>query len=750
MYFDSENNAEHRDKLGGIMLKNLIRMLVYAGAIFAPRNRATHAICLILPLLAILAVSGSARAQTGYCVQKVGEDGRGTQVRLDGARGCDMFQVVRQFPRGAKDGSALLRQEQLRSIWAANVVVDANGGVSQPTVKRSCTERTPNREPGTSEEENKVCEKTGGQAFYYALPGAVFLVPMERALTPVELGEQKKAQRAEQERKDKQAAAAAERQREESEAFKRVHEMEQKVVAAEAKTADAESRLASVADKEWRVKALPPVFGLLVLAAAWGILSSMGVAALRFKYRALTVDGYGYLNPLEATKDMLLKLASAREEMSRVRYESEVERAKHLAQIHKLGADLEAERLKLGAKLTQNADLIRENQGHKRTIESMKALQPVVSSAPLPAAEVLSERCADLDAHYRELDEKHRLLKVENTALKLSYNELEEAHRTIYQVRDRQARMLLEANADKIQKDERIEALENQNAELRGDYGRLQALVAEYESSWSNVLRASNRPPAIAMPYTTVTSDETPTTVRGRTLPIGAAPPAVIAAYPEVTSKEAEPEEIFASLFQELVDTKRQRDIFRGGFLQIESFLSWQEPANIDADQLEERVKRVVAELYGLCRFGSKEQPIPDSAAPSSGPLPTATQSDIVRIERMSHLLDGQPLDASALRGLLADADPLAVADCLKACVHEWSVRSDRETMIYAVHEPFELHDLNRLLCSRLVCGPDISLMVPEGFAEAVDRVHLAYAPAFSRRAVMRSVPPPAMPQASG
>jgi len=733
------------------MLKNIIRLLVYAGAMAAPRHLAISSLCFVLPVLAVLAFSGRAQAQGSYCIQAVGQDERGTRIRLDGqGHACSLFEAVRLHPHAGQDGAKLSRQEQMRSIWAANLVAQADGRYTQPVVKRSCSDPTPKREPGTSAEENAACP--GSQAFYYALPNTAFIVPKTLTPTPAEMAEQKKAEAAAQQRREKAAAEAAVRAREESEAFKRVREMEKRVAEAEAKVADAESRLAWVADKEWRAKILPTVFALTVLAAAWAFLMTLAVSAYRFKYRSVTVDNYGYADPLEATKDLAMKLASAREETARTKAEAEAARSRDAERIRKLEAELGGCQTELRATLTLNASVRRENEQHKRTIEVMTATPK--SAVPTPreqAVDVLAERCADLDAKYRELDEAHRKLQKEHEELAAAYKEVSEADQEVYQVRDRQARMLMAASADRIQLEEQVEKLQNENAQLREDYGRAQALNADYESSWSSVLRASNRPPAIAMPYAKVTPDDAPTAVRGRTLPIGAAPPAVSAAYPEVTTKDAEPEEVFASLFQELVDMKRQRTIYREGFMQIEGLLSWAPPPEgEDLEQLEERVKRIVAEVFEITQFGPKDRVPGQSEAPASGPLPTATQSDIVRIARMANLLDGQNLDFSVLRRLLSDADSVSVADCLKACVHEWSVRADREAMAYAVQEPYELHDLNRLLCSQLVCGPDISLMVPEGFSEAVDRVHLAYAPAFSRRAMMRSVPPPAMPQASG
>lgn|GEM_PF-3540971 len=705
---------------------------------------------LILPLLAVLAISGRAQAQNGYCIRKVGEDERGVKVMTDGTRGCDLYQAVKQYPQSDKDGIDLLRQEQLRSIWAANLEIRDDGSFGQPVVKRTCAKPAPGPEPGSDIEEIKICGPKATM-FYYVLPNATFIIPKVRTLTPAELAVRKAADEAERRRKDKEAAAAAVLAREESEAFKRVREMEKKVAAAEAKVADAEKRLASVADKEWRVKALPPTFGFLVLAAAWAFLSTLGLAGYRFKYRALTVDNYSYRNPLEATKDLVLKLASSREETARVRLEAEAERKKSAARIRKLESDFEAQRLELSRKLTQNFDLSQEVQSLRRTLKTMKAPKLPEGIEELPAVKILSDRCADLDARYNELDEKYRNLKIEYLAVSQALKEMENADREVYQIRDRQARMLMVANADKIELQEQLEKKQREIEELRQDYGRAQATIAEYEASWSNVLRASNRPPAISPDYPAATPSDAPTKVRRQTRPAGAAPAARSAESPTVTFSDEEPEEVFAGLFQELADIKRQRNIYREGIQQFEELLSWSPASeNEDLEQLEDRVKRIVAYVFEICRASSKTLPTAESAAPESGSLPTATQSDIVRITRMANLLDGQTLDISVLRRMLSDVDSVAVADSLKACVHEWSVRSDREQMIYTVHEPWELHDLNRLLCSQLVCGPDLSLMVPEGFLEAVDRVHLAYTPAFSRRAVMRSVPPSAMPQASG
>lgn len=731
---------------------HVIRLLMYAGAMVARRHPAICGIWAIVPFLAVMAVSVDAGARTGYCVQKVGEDERGIRVRLDGTAGCDLFQAVRQFPHGAKEGTSLSRQEQLRSIWAANLAVEANGAVSQPAVKRSCTERTPKREPGTSDEENRACERTGGQAFYYALPDAVFLVPRGRALTPVERGEQKKAEAAEQARRENEKAAAAERAREESEAFKQVREMRKRVDEANARADQAEQRVAWVADKEWRAKALPAAVGLLALAAAWGLLMTLAASALRFKYRAVTVDNYGYPNPLEAAKDLLMKLASAREEMALAKRESDAARLRDADRIAKLESEAAGFRSELNAALALNTALRQENERHKRTVEVMLAPRSVGPGQRDRAVEVLSERNADLDARYNELEERHRDLQVETTALKLSYKELEGDLASVTQVRDRQARMLMAASADRISLEEQAQALQGRLDEQQQEIGRLQAMVDEYKDSWTSVLRASNRPPALEAPIPAETLNLDPEAIRGRTLPAAAVPAPQAVDYPQVTTAQAEPEEIFASLFQELTDARLILDVYARGFRRLEGVLSWDlADESPEPEVIRVRVDHLVDEVCGMIRgLNGGSASCGKDLPPSDAPLPNTTQSDVVRIAKMARLLDGAGVDPDALRRQLVDADPLAVADCLKVCVHEWALRCDRETMAYAVMEPHELYDLNRLLCSQLVCGPDISVMVPEGFAEAVDRVHLAYAPAFSRRAVMRSVPPPAAPQAAG
>lgn len=732
------------------MIQKFFRLMVYAGAFSAPRSRAIGLICLILPALAILAGSRSAQAQAGYCIQQVGQNERGTLIRVEDTGSCNLYMAVRRQPHAGKDGAAMSRQEQLRSIWAANLASKADGSYEERAVRRHCIEAA-GPEPGSDQDEIKRCGSKHTM-YYYAQPNAVFLIPKERAMTPFDLAEQKKADAAAQERKAKEAADAAVRAREESEAFKRVREMEKRVAEAEAKVADADARLAWVSEKEWRANALPSIFALTVLAAAWAVLMTLAVSAYRFKYRSVTVDNYGYANPLEAAKDLTMKLASAREETARAKAEAETARSRDAERIRKLEGDLAGCQTELRAALTLNASVRKENEQHKRTIEVMAATPK--STVPTPreqAADVLTERCADLDAKYRELEEKHQILNVEHMALKISYGEKEEELATVYQVRDRQARMLMSASADKIQKDEQIEALEHENANLRQEYGRAQATLAEYEASWSSVLRASNRPPAISPEYPAATTDDVPTKVRRQTLPAGAAPAARSAESPTVTFSDAEPEELFAGLFQELADTKRERNIFRDGLQQIANLQSWASARmDGDAQQLERQVELVVADVARVYRTGVDERAPGESAAPASGPLPTATQSDIVRIARVASLLEGETLDTAALRALLGDTDRPTILECLKACVHEWAARSEAEAMVYAVFEPHELFDLNMFVSSRLVCGPDISLMVPEGYTDTVDRVHLAYAPAFSRGAVRRSILPPAAPQAAG
>jgi hypothetical protein len=730
------------------MIQNFIRLLVMAGAVFAPNRRVAGSICLILAGLAFQTV---ARAQTGYCIAKVGEDEEGFRVKVDGTRNCDLYQAVKQFPQSDEQGIDHPRQVQMRSIWAANLTPTASG-YAQTVIKRSCTtDRVAVHEQGTSQDEIKACIKSGGQAFYYALPNTVFMIPKGLALTPAEMAEKKTAAEAEQRRKEKEAAEAAARVREECEAFRRVREMEKQVAAADARVSEAESRLVWVAEKEWRATALPWLFAMFVMAAGLAVAVSFAFAAYRVKFRALEIDGYVYENPLEAARDLMLKLAAVREESKRSKGDISADKQRDLAEIQRLQDLLEGQKTELSARMTLNASLRRENDGLKRTVETLKSQRASGPADKEQTADILRERCADLDARYNELDQRFKELHVEHSALLASYRELDEAHQRVYQVRDRQARRIMELTADGAVLEEQVEKLEHAKAELERELAQREEVLKEYEITWSARLRASSRPPAIEVPHPAVTNEEVPTKVRVPTLPGMAAVSAPKAESPTVTSEELEPEELFVGLVQELTGIKRQRDIYRQGLNEIERCLAWDQAPDDDKnpERIQARVDRLVAqvfELVGPPSAGTGQE----TAPPSDAPLPTATQSDIVRITRMAHLMDGPAIDVAALRRQLVDADPFSVAECLKVSIHEWAVRSDREPMTYAVLEPFELYDLNRFVSSPLVCGPEVAMMVPEGFSEAVDRVHLAYAPAFSRRAVMRSMPPPAMPQASG
>jgi hypothetical protein len=639
----------------------------------------------------------------------------------------------------------------MRSIWAANLTATATG-YSQAAIKRSCTtDRVANYEPGTSPEEIKACEKSGGQAFYYALPNVVFRIPKELALSPAELAEKKAADEAQRRRQEKEAAEAAVRAREESEAFRQAREMQRQVAAADARVAAAESRLVWVAEKEWRATVLPWLFGMFVIAAGLAVAVSFAFAAHRVKYRAIELDGYVYDNPLEAARDLMLKLAATREEGKRTKGDISADKQRDLAEIQRLQQAIENQQTELSARMTLNASLRRENDGLKRTVQTLKSQRTGGTSDREETADVLRERCADLDASYNELDERFKELRVTHIALEASYRELEGDSQRIYQVRDNQARRIMELTADNMVLEEQVGKLQHEKSNLGRELAHREELLKEYETTWSARLRASSRPPAIEVPYPTATNDGAPTKVRVPTLPGMAAVSAAKAESPTVTSEELEPEELFAGLVQELSDVKRQRGIYRDGLKEIERCLAWDMPSESeDPELIQRRVDRLVAQVQELVSSPTASRTSQEAIPPSDAPLPTATQSDIVRIARMAHLMDGMTIDVDALRRQLTDADPVSVADCLKASIHEWALRSDREAMTYAVLEPYELYDLNRFVASPLVCGPEVSLMVPEGFSEAVDRVHLAYAPAFSRRAVMRSMPPPAMPQASG
>lgn len=697
------------------MIHQIVRRLLLRGACAVRRKMVVTAVSCVLMLLLFTTLVRPAQAITpGYCIRKLGEDDLGTKVMVENTDRCNIYTALRDYPQRDAKGDPLPKQIQLRSIYAANLVKQADGSSVTGTVRRNCT---PDGEPDPhhDSEEARICKHL---VFYYAVPNAVFIVPQTRVLTPSELEEQRAVQEAEKLKRAAAAAKVAEEARLESEAFKRAAKAEGELKKEQKRSAGLEAMLQEIADKAYRVATFPYVVGLLALALAYAFLVTLAAAAYRFRLRPLTVDKYGYADPLEAVRDLTMKLHAVREEASRLR-QAEADRKNAEATEQKdLDGRLQTSQARLDEAERKNAGLMKENASLKSNLEALRVVRPSSSDGKSTL----------------------KLLEDSLTSATEQFNDLDEAHKKLQKTQREQEQQLAALRTENGRLREAVVAREEENLRLAGQVLQLENERSEERGrSWDapssdgfdeEVTRVD------APSRTSVTQDSVEA--------------AMGFAKAEVDSPD--PEELFPIMAQRLASARAECELFRRALARICGLLSWTDELKTQPlDELRIKTDEIVAAVTDACQtWVASGRASVGSEARAQSTIPLVSSSDIVRIARMTDLLQERAIDIEAFRGAICDVSDASVGQCLKACIHEWAIRSERDSPAYTLEAPHEAFDLNRFLLSRLVNSSGIRAAVTSGFAEAVDRVHLACAPEFSRRAAGGSVPPSAVPQIAG
>ncbi len=697
-----------------LVLKVVFRSLL-RGA-WRARRSGLMALIGVITFIAFAVVPRSASAaNSGYCFRVLSETDQAYRVITEAHSGCDIYKMIRLYPQKDGQGNVLPDQVQLRSIHAANLIDEGNGKFSDGSIKRRCT-KDGRPSPDSNAEELAICKHL---VFFYDLPNVSYVVPKARVYTPAENRVRQAAEEAEKAKRDAAAAKAAEEAHQESEAFKRAAKAEDELKLERKRSAGLQSELNDIADKAWRVATFPELAGAFICALAYALLASMLAAHYRFKLRPLTVDGYGYPDPLAAVQELNMKLLALRDEVARWRRADSDRRSLEAAEQKKGSQELQDLQQRAEAAEAEALALKKENEGIKSNLEALRKARASESGGTPATVKLLEERLS--------------------TAT-MQYNELDGLHKGLQETRRRQA---VEIQRLQQENDEVRACMARVETEKQGLSDRLKAIqderLAENSASWHLA--------SVADPEEAVTQVRTPS--RDSVTPDSVAD---AIGFAKQEARPQEPEELFAGLAQELTDARRERDLFRGGLLRISGLLSWVEDLEAESfDVLRTKTDKIIVAVTDACRnWASTGHPTTASEVQVESNIPTVSASEVVRIAKMSDMLQERAVDIQAFRGIMGDVSTASVGQCLKACIHEWAIRSEGEPLAFVLEEPHEAFDLNRLLLSHLGFGPRFSSTVTSRFAEAVDRVHLACAPEFSRRAVSGSVPPSAVPQAAG
>jgi len=700
-----------------MLVYQIVYGLLLRGALRVRRSLPVAVIgCVVASLVLVAWVRDAQAASRGYCIRTLNLTDQGYRVMVENVPGCDIYRVMRDYPQRDERGNALPQQVQLRSIFAANLVKQDDGTFAEGSVKRRCT-KDGRPSPDSDAEELKNCSHL---TFFYALQDVAFVVPKARVFTPAEMAVQRAAEEAEQAKQKAAEAKAAEEARLESEAYRRAAEAESKLKLEQEKSAGLQAALDDIADKAYRVATFPALVGGLICVLAYALLISMLAAHYRFRLRPLTVEGYGYPNPLVAVRELNMKLLAVRDEVVRWRKADADRRSAEATEQKRENQQLQSLRDRLTEAEAETVSLKKENGSLKSNLEALRKARASESSGSTPAVRLLEERLSTATTQYNELDALHKGLQ---------------------ETRRNQALQIQALQKENLGLRETVERLE---AEKQGLSDRLRDIQDKADAQTRNSWVMS----PLTDPDEAVTQVRTPS--RNSVTPDSVAD---AVGFARGEPKPQEPEEIFASLAQELTDAREERDLFRGALVRISGLLSWVEGLEAQSlEDLRDKVGKIVGAVTDACRLWvSSGQSASGRDARVESEIPLVSTSDIVRIAKMSDLLQERAVDIEAFRGIMSDVAPSSVEQCLKVCINEWSIRSERgESLAYALDEPHEAFALNRFLLSRLVNNPGIHATVTSRFAEAVDRVHLACAPEFSRRAVSGSIPPSAVPQAAG